>query len=137
MGCNMLKTKRDILFFLAVVVLYSLAFVVIVVTASEDPPVMPGQIQGTVTYDDGCDPGYDTIWLYDSTETERLAYKLIQGSPVKHWYNMLRPPDNQPGHYYVVGIGEDCGSEGYYVYYDSLETTTQNVLFDQPNYIEK
>ena len=134
----MLKPKRDILFFLAVIVLYSLAFVVIVVTASEDPPAMPiGQIQGTITYDDGCDPGYDTIWLYDSTETGRLAYELVQGSPYKHWYNGLRPPDNQPGHYYVVGIGEDCGSEGYYVYYDSLETTTQNVLFDQPNYIEK
>jgi len=130
----MLKRNKEILFFLAVAILYSFTAVAILVIADEGSGLPVPEIYGSVTYAGWCDPYYyDKVFLFDSTGQTKLDSTGIQGGGSKFWYNGLTP--SAPGHYYVVGIGENCCSEGYYIYWNE-DRVNQDVVMDQHNYIE-
>jgi hypothetical protein len=134
MGCDMLKPKRDILVFLALAILYSFTAVAILVMADGGGGTPVPEIFGSVTYAGWCNPStVDSVILQDSLGQGRLAGVPIQGGGSKFWYNGLTP--SAPGHYYVVGIGLNCCSEGYYIYWNE-DRVNQDVVMDQHNYVE-
>ncbi|MCJ7497970.1 MAG: hypothetical protein MUO78_07540 [candidate division Zixibacteria bacterium] len=128
----MLKKNQAILGLLIIVIFIGITAVAILERASGGGGTPIGQISGEVTYPvPYWPPGDDWVDLYDSAGYNRIDSVAIQGGGGKHWYNMLVPPHT--GYYVVVGRGENCCSEGYYVYWEEEDNLGQNIVMDQPN----
>lgn len=133
----MLKKNQVILGLLIIAVFVGITAVAIMVRASGGGGTPTEQISGAVTYPV---PNWqhgtpDHVVLWDSTASNRIDSVQVQGGGGKYWYNEIVPPNT--GHYYVQGIGENCCSVQYYVYWEEDQYLVQDVVMDQPNEPQK
>lgn len=132
----MLKKNQVILGLLIIAVFVGITSVAVLVRAGGGGGIPNPQISGAVTYPVPNWPYVygDKVVLFDSTGSNRIDEVPIQGGGGKHWYNELVPPNT--GHYYVQGIGANCCSVQYYIYWQG-QSLGQDIVMDQPNEPQK